>query len=165
MIQDIRKSIHKYAGSNLKLIQCSKRIAAFSDAFAPFFDVIGVFVQVKPEWAAIFWGSIWFIFKVGYLGTLYLRGKRLISSKLGTNLVNFLERVAEMFEEISYFLPQYKDWFAICKQTNSINDGSRLGQALAHVYHDLVEFIVSIYFIFSKQNQGITHILYSLPRY
>ena len=41
-----------------RLSSCTTKIAIFSDTFAPFFDVIGIFVQIKPEWLGIFWGSV-----------------------------------------------------------------------------------------------------------
>ena len=47
-----------------RLSACTTKIAAFSDTFAPFFDVINIFVQIKPEWLGIFWGSVRLIFQV-----------------------------------------------------------------------------------------------------
>jgi hypothetical protein len=64
MLTAMKTNLLKFPESRSKLVRCSQRIAMFSDAFAPFFDVISVFVQIKPEWAAFFWGSIWLIFKV-----------------------------------------------------------------------------------------------------
>ena len=46
-----------------RLSSCTTKIATFSDAFAPFFDVISIFVQIKPEWLGIFWGSVRLVFQ------------------------------------------------------------------------------------------------------
>ncbi|KAI3575863.1 hypothetical protein IWW34DRAFT_76629 [Fusarium oxysporum f. sp. albedinis] len=136
MLTAMKTNLLKFPESRSKLVRCSQRIAMFSDAFAPFFDVISVFVQIKPEWAAFFWGSIWLIFK------------------LGSNLIDFLDKASETFEKIGFVLPQYQAWYNICRQNKQASKSDRLGQALAFIYHDLIEFAVSLYFIFSKHNKG-----------
>ncbi|KAF4448088.1 nif-like protein [Fusarium austroafricanum] len=97
MLAALKTTLNKFPESRSKLVRCCQRIASFSDAFAPFFDVISVYVSVKPEWAAWFWGSIWLVFKT--------------------------------------------------------SNSKRLGQALAFIYHDFIEFTISLYFIFSKHNK------------
>ncbi|RYC66033.1 hypothetical protein CHU98_g135 [Xylaria longipes] len=57
MIASIRKASSYFAGNQRGLMRIAQRITAFSDAFAPFFDVVNVYVQIKPEWAAVFWVS------------------------------------------------------------------------------------------------------------
>ena len=47
-----------------RLGRCSAKIAKFSNAFAPYFDIINIFVQVKPEYMGIVWGSLRLIFQV-----------------------------------------------------------------------------------------------------
>lgn len=64
MISAVRRQCSLYSGTHQQLIQISQRIALFSDAFAPFFDIVNVFIQIKPDCAAIFWGTLWLIFKV-----------------------------------------------------------------------------------------------------
>ncbi|KAL7806919.1 hypothetical protein V8C26DRAFT_334823 [Trichoderma gracile] len=132
MMADIRHNVCKYTG-NSRLRRCAEKVASFANGFAPFFDVIGVFVQVKPEYAAVLWGTILFIFKIG------------------TNLVNFLERVSGMYEEISLILPQYTSWYEIWQNSPQLDDGKRLAQAMGFVYHDVIEFSMHIYIMFSRQ--------------
>jgi hypothetical protein len=47
-----------------KLLVCCQRLQRFSAAFEPYFDIVNIFVQVKPDWFGVFWGSIRLIFKV-----------------------------------------------------------------------------------------------------
>lgn len=136
MIKDLQADVYKFSASRTRLTRCAKNIASFSEAFAPFFNVISVLVQAKPEWTAIFWGTIWFVFK------------------LGSNFIHFLERVSDMFEELSFFLPQYQQWFRTCRLNPSIKDRGRLSQALGLIYSDLTQFSIHIYFLFSRQNKG-----------
>jgi hypothetical protein len=64
MIASVRKASSYFAGNQRRLMAIAERITAFSDAFAPFFDVVNIYIQIKPEWAAVFWGTLWLIFKV-----------------------------------------------------------------------------------------------------
>jgi len=41
----------------------AKQISSFSRNLEPYFDVLGIFVQSHPEWAAIAWGAIQLVFK------------------------------------------------------------------------------------------------------
>jgi hypothetical protein len=47
-----------------RLLVCCNKINDFSESFAPYFDMINVFIQAKPEWLSVFWGSIRLIFQV-----------------------------------------------------------------------------------------------------
>jgi hypothetical protein len=69
MLEQIQLSCsnHKEKG---RLLFCCKKVTAFSKAFAPYFEIIDIFVQVKPDWLAWFWGSIRLVFKVAYVHLL-----------------------------------------------------------------------------------------------
>ncbi|KAI0545461.1 hypothetical protein F4679DRAFT_561029 [Xylaria curta] len=136
MIASVRKASSHFAGNQRRLIRIADRIATFSDAFAPFFDVVNVYVQIKPEWAAVFWGTLWLIFK------------------LGSNLINFFDRVSAMLEEMAMILPQYEAWFNICKRTRPFTTADRLSQSLAMLYADFVDFTIHVYFMFTKRSKG-----------
>ncbi|KAI0182629.1 hypothetical protein EV127DRAFT_449110 [Xylaria flabelliformis] len=136
MIASVRKASSHFAGNQRGLIRIAERIAAFSDAFAPFFDVVNVYVQIKPEWAAVFWGTLWLIFK------------------LGSNLISFFDRVSAMLEEMAMILPQYEAWFDICKRTRPFTTADRLSQSLAMLYGDFVDFTIHVYFMFTKRSKA-----------
>ena len=60
-----------------------------------------------------------------------------------------------MFDEMTAILPRYQQWYDICRfGTSAVNDRGRLAQALAFIYHDLIEFCTHIYFLFSRQDGG-----------
>lgn len=63
MIKELEALVVKESQPD-KLTTCLKRIRTFSDSFEPFFDIVTLFVQVKPEWFGMFWGSVRLIFKV-----------------------------------------------------------------------------------------------------
>jgi hypothetical protein len=44
-----------------------RKFEGFVSRFQPYFDVVEIFVQVKPEYMALIWGSLKLIFKVRYL--------------------------------------------------------------------------------------------------
>ncbi|TGJ87577.1 hypothetical protein E0Z10_g1236 [Xylaria hypoxylon] len=58
MIASVRKAASYFAGNQRGLMRIAERITAFSNAFAPFFDVVNVYIQIKPEWAAVFWDRL-----------------------------------------------------------------------------------------------------------
>lgn len=43
---------------------CQKRIALFSRTFAPYFDLLSICAQVRPDWRGWFWGTVRLVFKV-----------------------------------------------------------------------------------------------------
>lgn len=47
-----------------RLLSCCAKFAAFSNSFAPYFDIVALFVRIKPEWLVCFWGSIKLVFQV-----------------------------------------------------------------------------------------------------
>ena len=64
MLEDMRAVCAENKKHHERLLSCSRKMAAFSRAFAPYFDIINIFVQIKPEWLGWFWGSIRLVFKV-----------------------------------------------------------------------------------------------------
>ena len=50
-----------------RILRCSEKLQTFAKSFKPYFQIIDVFVQVKPEWLAIFWGSFRLIMQVRWL--------------------------------------------------------------------------------------------------
>jgi hypothetical protein len=82
--------------------------------------------------------------------------RTLITIKLGTNLVEFLGNVCDMFEKIAFTLPQYATWFDLCRTHVKEKDKNRLGSALSFVYADMIDFCMHVYRIFSRARHGLT---------
>lgn len=153
MIAEIKlESIH-YA-SHSKLVACCRKIAVFANAFAPYFDVVGVFVQIKPEWAGWFWGSIRLILQVCQVKKLLNEIATDGSPKLGSNLTVCLDNVAKMFERIAFTLPQYQSWYEICRKNVRASDRDRLGHALSYIYSDMIQFCLHVHRIFSRSKRS-----------
>lgn len=47
------------------LQSCIHKVALFAHAFAPYFDVVGSFTSLRPEWPGCFWGIIVLLIRVG----------------------------------------------------------------------------------------------------
>jgi len=64
------KAIEEHANSHpihsSLLTKCCKKIHSLSTKLTPYFEIIGIFVQAHPEFAALAWGSIRLVFQVRY---------------------------------------------------------------------------------------------------
>ncbi|KAF2266654.1 hypothetical protein CC78DRAFT_531460 [Lojkania enalia] len=136
MLQDVRNICVSNQKEQQRLLACSRKIAHFSNVFAPYFDIVNIFVQIRPDLLGWFWGSIRLIFKVG------------------SSYVLFLEKVADMFEAIARVLPQYRQFQDTCRQHSQNSQHHRLTSLMAYVYADIVQFCLDLYRIFSRGSQG-----------
>jgi hypothetical protein len=64
MVAELRLKYLEYSDKS-RLAACCRKIANFANSFAPYFDIINIFVQINPEWAGWFWGSLSLVFQVG----------------------------------------------------------------------------------------------------
>lgn len=62
MLADLRRLLVGKSGS--RLMTCCSKVESFSRKLVPYFDVVNVFVQIKPDCIAGFWGSLMLICKV-----------------------------------------------------------------------------------------------------
>ena len=109
-------------------------IGKFSDKIEPFFEIINIFIQSKPEYSAIVWGSL-----------------RLVL-KLASNYATFFEKLMSIIERLVNSLPQYADIIALCKTTPSLSlsAASRMETHLTKVYTDLLHFFQTTARVFSS---------------
>lgn len=137
MLADMHAQCAQDQRNHHRLLSCSRKIAAFSHAFAPYFDIINIFVQIKPQWLAWFWGSVRLVFK------------------MGSNYVLFLEKVADMFEHITHILPQYKHFYEACKLQFQQTQQDRLTTLMSYLYVDIVQFCLEVRRIFARGSPGV----------
>lgn len=83
-----------------RLFACYSKVALFSDVFEPYFDVMNVFVQVKPEYMGIIWGVILLIFKVSWISAP--RHQRAKSLSAGNQSCRVLGEDREHVREIVF---------------------------------------------------------------
>ncbi|KAK1749555.1 hypothetical protein QBC47DRAFT_333452 [Echria macrotheca] len=128
---------HPIHGS--RLTAACRKFQVFVDHIKSYFDVVEIFVQVKPEYLALIWGSLRLIFK------------------LSTNYINFLERMAEMFADIAAHLPAYEEFVVVLQTRAAARNASypRLTKALGLVYLDIVRFCHSAYMLFGNKERSI----------
>lgn len=63
MLREIEKDVKNYQNKRKLGVLCRK-IENFSTAWAPFFEITGIFVQSNPEYAALAWGAVRLVFLV-----------------------------------------------------------------------------------------------------
>ncbi|OCL01351.1 hypothetical protein AOQ84DRAFT_383830 [Glonium stellatum] len=117
-------------------LSCYTKFARFSNGFAPYFDIIALFVQIKPEWLICFWGSIKLVFQ------------------LGSCHVAFLEKIADMFESISSILPQYQQHYDTYKRRPPEKNKDRLVHLMSFIYADIVQFCQNVSCMFLRSSKG-----------
>lgn len=154
MIRELHSLSERHKDSSRLSICCTK-VARFANVFEPYFDVMGIFVQAKPEYMALIWGSIKFFFQVCMLLTHKCAITLLRPWQLATNHVTFLEKVAAMFEKLSMSVPQFQELYDSCAARKYQGDSSRrLVKLLSLVYEDIVAFCGEIILILHPRRQG-----------
>lgn len=66
MVEELEKICRHHKHRSILMV-CCQRLQKFSEAFRPYFDVVGIFVSVKPLWFGVFWGSIRLLFQVIFI--------------------------------------------------------------------------------------------------
>ncbi|RPA80566.1 hypothetical protein BJ508DRAFT_128555 [Ascobolus immersus RN42] len=93
--EDVIKSIQlspayqKHSRSQLR--RMLGPIERFSRGLAPFFDVISILVSARPEWAAVFWGSL-----------------RLVLT-LASNYLSYFAKIGKLLEDLLKELPRFRE--------------------------------------------------------
>ncbi|KAF2874799.1 hypothetical protein BDV95DRAFT_299092 [Massariosphaeria phaeospora] len=133
--EDLLEGLKKLKAISLKqqsmrFSRMTMAIQTFNDRLRPYFAAIGTLVQAKPEFAALFWGSM-----------------RLIL-QLVDNVSGFFDKVTHALAELSGALPQYDDISRLFKQPMS----SRMISHLEGVYGSLFGFFQIIAEVFSKSD-------------
>lgn len=153
-IESIAKAHPVHRG---RLTSACRKFESLVQRIRPYFDVVDIFVQVKPECMALIWGSMKMVFKVCLI-SWSLRNPQGCAdpAQLSSNYVSFLEKMADMFEEITAVLPAYEEFLTILQERAAKRGYShtRLAKALSLVYVDILRFMHSIYMLFSNQKRS-----------
>lgn len=115
---------------------CAKHIRSFGDKFAPFFDVINIFVQTNPQYSGLVWGSLRLIYQ------------------LGSSYITFLEKLCGFFRKIADELPAYTvaiEALGSLKDRDGRQLDHRLLISLSWIYKDVVEFCYDAYRLLSNK--------------
>jgi hypothetical protein len=73
----------------------------------------------------------------------------LMFTKLGSNVITFLEKFSEMLERIMHTLPSYHEHIHRLRNIIPPSSESRLRKALSYVYADIIQFCQQACIIFS----------------
>ncbi|KAK1825634.1 hypothetical protein QBC39DRAFT_270676 [Podospora conica] len=121
-----------------RMSKTAETISSFSEKLRPYFEIMGIFVQSHPEWAALAWGAI-----------------RLIL-KLANNYVSFTERLGELLDDIKAQLPRFSDLFELWKNDKAHPASQRLQVSLKAFYVDLFQLFRAIAGVFTRRNKKIS---------
>ncbi|KAH7359977.1 hypothetical protein BKA66DRAFT_426346 [Pyrenochaeta sp. MPI-SDFR-AT-0127] len=123
-----------------KLVLCSRKFAFFVRTFAPYFDVLNICVQVRPEWVGWFWGIVRLVLKTS------------------SDYPSVQEKIADMFEVVAHILPLYKHIYETSRRSTSDSqshsEDDRLTALMSYVYADLVYFSLDVYHVFCRGSKG-----------
>lgn len=72
MISAIQELANNHPIHRSRLTAACRKLDQFTKEIEPFFEIINIFVQIKPDYAGLVWGSMRIIFQVGQLKTLVL---------------------------------------------------------------------------------------------
>ena len=138
MLDSIREQADSHPSQKTTLAKCCKMISSISERLSPFFEVVNLFVSSHPELAGLAWGSLRLVFV------------------LGTNHAQFLERVCSLLENMSLKLPVYEDFLQFWETHKSDNrpPPTRLFQAMAYIYSDLLQFCFDVCQLLSRKRSS-----------
>jgi hypothetical protein len=125
-------------------------IQKFNERIEPYFQVVGIFVQSNPEYAAIFWGSLRLLLQV-YIPITLTQEKQLadfIYAQLVDNFSGFFDKLLHILLEISAAIPQYDDIANLFHSSIS----ERMGRHLEGVYENLFSFFQIVAGVFTKSD-------------
>jgi hypothetical protein len=67
MIADIQKIADNHPVHKSKLTAVVRKLNRFANKIQPYFEIVNIFIQAKPEYGALVWGSLRMIFQVNYM--------------------------------------------------------------------------------------------------
>lgn len=161
MMSSIKSTAEAHPVNSSRMTAACRKFQVFVDHISPYFDVVEIFVQVKPEYMALIWGSLRMIFKViirYFLSCVFFRVfRRLTGKQFSTNYISYLEKMAEMFADIAAQLPAYEQFVTLFQAKAASRNTSypRLAKALALVYLDIIRFCHSAYMLFANKDNSM----------
>ncbi|KAF2273239.1 uncharacterized protein EI97DRAFT_436295 [Westerdykella ornata] len=135
LVQDLHSICDSSQQKSRALSACARKVTLFSRSFAPYFEVVGGFTQLRPDCLGWFWGLVRLVFKVG------------------SDYVLFLEAACDLLETLTQSLPRYqerKDAYSSLSLAAQ-REGLLL---LSCVYADIVQFFLDLYCMFSRASKG-----------
>jgi hypothetical protein len=149
-------------------------VASFAKSLGPYFGIVEMIVSSHPEYAAIAWGGVRLVFQVRKIKTSnYIKGKLIEAKQMSSQYVQYFEKLAKMFAQISEKLPRYSRQFDLIsdrgqkrRHGSSPGPSSRkaedkwesyhisLAKSLAYVYQDIMCFCHDACSILPRQGLG-----------
>ncbi|KAH7085131.1 hypothetical protein BKA63DRAFT_499053 [Paraphoma chrysanthemicola] len=140
LLEQLRNVAAREHASERTLIACSRKCALFVQTFAPYFNVLNICTQARPEWSGCFWGLVHLVIQVA------------------SDYPLFMEKVANLIEAIANMLPPYHQIYATCRNRTSsaqtITKDVHLEALMSYAYYDLVDLFLDIYCIFFRGTLG-----------
>ncbi|KAJ3539608.1 hypothetical protein NM208_g5417 [Fusarium decemcellulare] len=134
MLKATHQHVESHPVHSSALTRCCRGINSLANRLSPYFDVANLFVSSQPEFAAIAWGS------------------------LGSNHVQFLEKVCAMFEMMSTLLPADEEYVSTLRSrllSREHQRFNRIFRALAYIYADLIQFCFDMCKLFTRKRSKL----------
>ncbi|KAF1839228.1 hypothetical protein BDW02DRAFT_231629 [Decorospora gaudefroyi] len=140
LLDELRQVSACNGSGDRRIVACSRKFTLFVRAFAPYFDIVSLCVDLRPEWIGWFWGLVRLVFKVS-------RDHQL-----------FQEKLADMLERVAHIIPPYQQIYEVCKRNSSDSrvkaEEYHLAALMSYVYVDLVQIWLELYLIFCRGPPG-----------
>ncbi|KAH7348267.1 hypothetical protein BKA66DRAFT_447366 [Pyrenochaeta sp. MPI-SDFR-AT-0127] len=120
--EQLVKGIKSRSSKTQRALNATSRLA---DKLGPYFEVVNIYVQSHPEYAALVWGTLRFILL------------------LATNYTTFLAKIELMLSRMMNTMPDFERFLDQIRRSDlAAAEGviPRLGQALAWIYGDILTF-------------------------
>ncbi|CZR62722.1 uncharacterized protein PAC_12619 [Phialocephala subalpina] len=124
MLASVKQVFENHPLRRSQLGRLFQKLGDLAGRLAPYFETVNTLVSSHPEYAALVWGTLRFLFT------------------LGAQYVGFIEKLAEMFEKITSTLPRVEEYVSVLKaRSEKLAQPlpSRLTMALACMYVDLTQ--------------------------
>jgi hypothetical protein len=155
LLEDLKTFCDRNVKDTRRLRVCLERLTVFAHTFAPFFELLSIYVALKPDWVGWYWGTVGLVFEVSPTIDMLIIAESLHAYiQAGSSYVLFLEKVTHIFENLSHVLPNYQQLYEGVKRQlhNAFDD--RIYTLMSYVYADVAQLWLDIYHVFSRGSTG-----------
>ncbi|KAF7540539.1 hypothetical protein G7Z17_g12163 [Cylindrodendrum hubeiense] len=125
MLKGAADLLRKHSAQPSKLRASIAAVDRIASRWRPYFNVVDVFVQSNPEYAALAWGSLRVMFQ------------------MASNFTTLFQKIENMLLRMAYNLPDFSNFLQVLggRSSQQVTIAfPRLAKALAYIYQDMLEF-------------------------
>ncbi|KAL4879912.1 hypothetical protein BJY04DRAFT_219717 [Aspergillus karnatakaensis] len=141
LVRAIEQDVKSHPQNKSLVMLCARKINSLTEKLQPYFDIVNIFVQSNPSYAALVWDR-----------------SACYSRHLTNQYMTFLEKVCGMLNRLIATIPAYVEYLSIVKERAEKNGSSlskRIPESLSRIYRDILEFCYYTCNLLSSGNKGI----------